>query len=182
MPALLTGNLAAAGVSEVAIVAGGEQTVITLVGDTWVAAGATFNAQRQAIIDGFTSAQVETLGWNNEVRDKEDVGAVARTSPTVVTITWTAAPLYDITISEAVIVTIPAAALVTSAVALIATPLLTVLETRPGTARVTGRRPRIQKISLASASHHIDGPERPFPVYQFSRRVFLERKGHNPFA
>lgn len=44
-----------------------------------------------------------------------------------------------------------------------------------------GRKPRIRRISVKSASFHLSGAEQPFPVYTFSRRVFLERKGHNPF-
>jgi hypothetical protein len=83
-----------------------------------VADDGTFAAQRQAIIDGLDSAQSEATGWNAEVRDKEVVGAVVRTSDTVVTITLTAAAAYDITADETITVTIPAAALVTSAGAL----------------------------------------------------------------
>ena len=97
--------------AESEIVAGGNQTVITLVGATWAAAGATFDAQRQNIIDGFDSAQSEATGWNAEVRDKEVVGAVVRTSDTVVTITWTAAPAYNVTATETITVTVPASAI-----------------------------------------------------------------------
>jgi hypothetical protein len=92
------------------IVDGGKVLVITLTNATWVAAGATFEAQRQNIIDGMDSAQSELTGWNNEVRDKEVVGAVVRTSDTVVTITLTASPAYDITVSEAITVTVPGTA------------------------------------------------------------------------
>lgn len=52
---------------------------------------------------------------------------------------------------------------------------------KPGTPQIRGRRPRIQKVSIRSASHALAGTEQPYPVYQFSRRVFLERPGHNPF-
>lgn len=92
------------------IVDGGKVLVITLTNATWVAAGATFEAQRQNIIDGMDSAQSELTGWNNEVRDKEVVGAVVRTSDTVVTITLTASPAYDIIASEVITVTIPSTA------------------------------------------------------------------------
>ena len=112
--------------TEVEIVAGGETIILTLTGDTWVAAGATFNAQRQNIIDGLDSAQSELTGWNNEVRDKEVVTAVVRTSATVVTITLTASAAYDITAQETVTCTIPAAALVTSASAVVAVPTFAV--------------------------------------------------------
>ena len=97
--------------TETLIVDGAQVTTITLVNDTWVTAGATFNAQRQNIIDGFDSAQVEATGWNAEVRDKEVVTAVVRTSDTVVTITWTASPLYDITSDEVITATVPSTAL-----------------------------------------------------------------------
>jgi len=110
------------GFTEAQIVAGGEQITIELTNDTWVAAGATFDAERQAIIDGLDSAQAEVLGWNNEVRDKEVVGSVVRTSDTLVTITLTAAVAYDITANETITVTVPASVLVTSAGAVIGTP------------------------------------------------------------
>lgn len=93
------------------IVAGGKTIIVTLTADTWVAAGATFNAQRQAIIDGLDSAQSETHGWNAEVRDKEVVGSVVRTSNTVVTITLSAAAAYAVLRGETITVTIPGAAL-----------------------------------------------------------------------
>jgi hypothetical protein len=101
---------ATASITEADIVAGGKTIIITLTNDTWVASGATFNAIRQDIIDGLDSAQSELLGWNNEVRDKEVVGAVVRTSDTVVTITLSASPLYDITANETITITVPAAA------------------------------------------------------------------------
>lgn len=107
------------------IVTGGNTLIITLTDDTWVAAGATFDAQRQNIINGVTSAQSETTGWNNEVRDNEVVGSVVRTSDTVVTITWSASASYDITANETITVTVPATAL-TGAQAVVATPTVTV--------------------------------------------------------
>lgn len=108
--ALVTGT-AVPEVDEVDVVAGGETIILTLIDDEWVAAGATFNAVRQAIIDGLDSAGVELLGWNNEVRDNLPVTAVVRTSATVVTITLTAQAAYDITLSETITVTVPGAAL-----------------------------------------------------------------------
>ena len=123
--AALTGT-ATSSISESDIVTGGKTIILTLTGDTWVAAGATFDAQRQNVIDGLDSAQTETLGWNNEVRDKEVVTSVARTSDTVVTITLTAGAAYDITAQETITATIPATALVTSASAVVAAPTFTV--------------------------------------------------------
>jgi hypothetical protein len=110
--------------TEAQIAAGGRTIIITLTNDTWVASGATFNAQRQNIIDGITSAQTETLGWNNEIRDTMDVTRVVRTNNTVVTVTLNVAETadYKITADEVITVTIPASALVTSASAVVATP------------------------------------------------------------
>jgi hypothetical protein len=111
---------------EDSVVTGGTTTILTLTNDTYVAAGATFDAQRQAIIDGVTSAQSELTGWNNEVRDKELVTSVVRTSDTVCTITWSASASYDITATETITATIPAAALVTSATPVVSSPTFTV--------------------------------------------------------
>ncbi len=89
---------------------------------TGAGGGGAFDSERQNIINGLTSAQSETTGWNNEVRDKQLVGGVVRTSDTVVTITLDAQASYDITASETIESTIPATALVTSGSALTATP------------------------------------------------------------
>lgn len=110
----LTGTIAS-GATESDIVNGGETAILTLTDDTWVAAGATFNAQRQAIIDGFDAASSPTNGWNNEVRDKAAVTEVVRTSDTVVTVTFAAQAGYSIDSAETITVTVPASALVTSA-------------------------------------------------------------------
>src|SRR3990167_10490845 len=114
--------------TETEIVTGGETIIITLVNDTWVAAGAAFDAQRANIIQGLDSAQSELTGWNNEVRDKEVVGAVVRTSDTVVTITLSASASYNITANETITVTVPATAL-TGGVAIVATPTFDVTAT-----------------------------------------------------
>lgn len=118
--------------TEADVVTGGKTIILTLTGDTWVAAGATFDAQRQNIIDGLDSAQSELTGWNAEVRNKEVVGAVVRTSDTIVTITLTAAAAYDITATETITATIPATALVTSASAVISSPTFTVTAAATG--------------------------------------------------
>ena len=117
--ALITGT--ADGATESQIVAGGRTIIIDLLNDTWVVDGGTFNAERQGIIDGLDSAQIETLGWNNEVRDNMGVAQVVRTSSTKVTITLLAAEVedYKITADESVTVTVPASALVTSIVVLV---------------------------------------------------------------
>jgi len=122
-PAVASATVAGISFTESQIVTGGQVTTLTLANDTWVASGATFNAQRQNIINGITSAQSELTGWNTEVRDKELTTAVVRTSDTVVTITWTAAAAYVITASETITVTIPATAL-TAAGQVVATPTI----------------------------------------------------------
>jgi len=112
--------------TEAEVVAGGKTIIITLAGDVWVAAGAAFNAVRQDILDGLDSAQAEGTGWNAEVRDKEVVTAVVRTSDTVVTITLSAAAGYAITAQETITVTVPASALVEATAALVASPTFVV--------------------------------------------------------
>ncbi len=106
--------------------AGGKTIILTLTSETWVASGGTFDAQRQAIINGLTSASSETNGWNNEVKAKIAVTDVVRTSATVVTITLDAEAGYDTVSPETITVTVPAAAL-TGAGALVATPTFTVI-------------------------------------------------------
>ena len=120
--AAITGTIGD-GSSEQEVRDGGGTVIITLTDDTWVAAGATFDAQRQNIIDGLDSAQSETYGWNAEVRDKMSVGSVIRTSDTVVTITVDAADVggYRITSGETITATVPASASVLAG-SLTATP------------------------------------------------------------
>lgn len=123
--AALTGTITA-GVTEEDIVAGGKTLIITLTGDTWIAAGAaSFDLQRQNIINGCTSAQSEALGWNLVPKALQGVTGVVRTSDTVVTITWDAFATYDITATETITVTVPATALVLGD-AVIATPTFSV--------------------------------------------------------
>lgn len=47
--------------------------------------------------------------------------------------------------------------------------------------RVSRRKPQVRNISGRSIVHAIAGPEQPYPVYQFSNRVFPERPNLNPF-
>lgn len=99
------------------IIAGGLTIILTLQNDIWLGA-ATFDAQRQNIIDGLTASTDQTLGWNNIVRDTDlDVGDVVRTSDTVVTITLPASPTYAVTQDEVIQPTIPATALQNSSIA-----------------------------------------------------------------
>jgi len=125
---------------ESSIVTGGKTIILTLTGDTWAAAGTGAigsTADTQAIIDGITSAQSETFGWNNEVRDKEVVGAVVRTSSTIATITLTAAAAYNITADETITATVPAAALVTSTSSIVASPTVSITAGLAGTITLT---------------------------------------------
>ena len=123
--AAVSGTITAA-VTEADIVAGGKTLIITLTGDTWIAAGAlSFDLQRDEIIAGVTSAQNEALGWNLVPKVLQSLGGVARTSDTVVTITWDAFATYDITAQETITVTVPATA-VNGAQAIVATPTFTV--------------------------------------------------------
>ncbi len=108
------------------IVSGGKTTIITLLGDTWIAAGAlSFDLQRQNIINGITSAQSEATGWNLVPQASQSVNGVVRTSDTVVTITWDAFPTYNITAPETITTTVPGSAL-SSGLAIVGTPTFTI--------------------------------------------------------
>ena len=113
------------------IVAGGKTIILTLTGDTWVSAGASFDAIRQDIINGLTSAQSELLGWNNVVKALQGVAGVVRTSAVIVTITLDAQATYLITANETITATVPASAL-TGAAALVATPTFTITDVAVG--------------------------------------------------
>jgi hypothetical protein len=130
--AALTGTITASA-TETDIRAGGKTIILTLTGDTWVSAGATFDAQRQNIINGLTAASSPANGWNNVVKAGAAVTDVVRTSNTVVTITLEAFASYDITATETVTATIPATAL-TGGNAITASPTFTVSATTPLTA------------------------------------------------
>lgn len=126
--AALTGTITPT-VTEADIVTGGNTLIITLTGDTWIAAGVgSFDLQRDEIIAGCTSAQSELLGWNNVVKVLQSVGGVARTSDTICTITWDAFGTYDITATETITVTVPGTAVVLGN-AIVATPTFTVTAT-----------------------------------------------------
>lgn len=117
----LTGT-AGDGCAEADIIAGGQTLIATLTGDTWVASGAAFEAQRQNLIDGLVSAQGEAAGFNAEVVPNIDVTDVVRTSDTVVTITLPAIPGYEITATETITWTIPSSATLLNAGDIVASP------------------------------------------------------------
>jgi hypothetical protein len=112
--------------SETDIRTGGSTLILTLTDDTWLAAGAAFDAERQNIINGLVSAQAEAAGWNAVVQAGLAVTDVARTSNTVVTITLPAFAGYDISAQETITATIPASALVQSVGAIVAAPTFNV--------------------------------------------------------
>lgn len=125
----VTGTAIAGGMLESEIVTGGETIILTLTGGVWVAAGAAaFDTLRQAIIDGMTAAESEAAGWNVEVRDKEVVTAVVRTSNTIVTITLTAAGSYSTTADENITITVPLLAVELVNAAIVAAPDVVVTE------------------------------------------------------
>ncbi len=122
--AAITGTIGD-GASEQEVRDGGT-IIVTLTNDTWVAAGATFDAQRQAIINGLDAADSETNGWNARIRDQLGLGSVVRTSGTVATITITEAEAgdYRVAAAETVTATVPNAALVLGFSDLTATPTI----------------------------------------------------------
>lgn len=113
---------ATASITEADVVTGGKTVILTLTGDTWVTTGATFDAQRQNIINGMDSAQAEATGWDAEVKAKIAVTDVVQTSSTVVTITLDAEAAYNITATETITVTVPSTATTLNAGAIVATP------------------------------------------------------------
>ena len=125
------GSVALAGTivgdNEIDVRAGGATLTFTLADDSWIAAGAAFDAERQNIINGLVSAQSEANGWNNVVQAGLAVTDVVRTSNTVVTITLPAFVAYDITAVETITATLPASALAQSGAALVAAPTLDIV-------------------------------------------------------
>ena len=107
---VMTGTCIAA-VLETEVVTGGETVILTLTNGAWNKNTTAFEAARQAMINGLDSAQSENAGWDVEVKAKEVVTAVVRTSGTVVTITLSASASFVITANETITVTIPAALL-----------------------------------------------------------------------
>jgi hypothetical protein len=135
--AAITGTIGD-GATEQEVRDGGGTILVTLTDDTWVADGATFDAQRQAIIDGLDAATTPTTGWNNEVRDSIGVASVVRTSDTLATITISASEVagYAIASTETITLTVPGAAL-TSGSAITATPTIAITAVTE-TAAITG--------------------------------------------
>jgi hypothetical protein len=130
--AALTGTITTA--SEGDIVTGGRTLILTLTGDTWLAAGTGpigSTANTQAIIDGLDSAQAEGTGWDAVVKVGIATTDVVRTSSTVCTITLPAFATYNITANETITATIPAQA-VTLGAQIVASPTFQVTATSAG--------------------------------------------------
>ena len=51
----------------------------------------------------------------------------------------------------------------------------------PGITGVRGRKPVTRRISGKSIVLALDGPEKPYPHYQFSNKQFFAKPNHNPF-
>lgn len=119
--AIATATLVTTITNEASVRAGGATIVVTVFDDTLVAAGATFDAQRQAIINGLAGSLATDTAWDETVIAALTVGTVVRTSSTVVTITMPAVAAYALPagIAETVTVTLPASAL-SGGVALVA--------------------------------------------------------------
>ena len=140
--------------TEAEIVSGAKEIVITLSGDTWVPAGASageFDTIRQNIIDGLNAGGGETNGWDPEVRAKQGVAGVVRTSTTVVTITLDAQAAYDIAGNETITVTVPAAALNGGSL-IVATPTFDVTASGGGGGDATVTTTGTQSTSMAIPS------------------------------
>lgn len=107
------------GIAEATVVSTGGSLTITLSNDTWIAAGTGpigTIAQSDAIVNGITSLQSETGGWNAQIRDVLTYTSLARTSSTVATLTVPATAGYSITENETIAATIPNAVLTTSSI------------------------------------------------------------------
>ena len=89
----------------------GQTMILNLGGATWAASGATFDAERQNIINGLTGSLGTSTDWNTAVRDNMAVTEVVRTDDDTVTITFAAHTGYaPSAASETVSISIPASA------------------------------------------------------------------------
>ena len=144
--AALTGT-ASDGATEAEIKAGGQTIVITLTDDTWVATVGADNAITTALIAGIDSGQAEAAGWDAVVKANMVFGDVARTSPTVVTITLAEESTYAITANETITVTIPVSAL-TAATEVVATPTFVITATASPIKSING----VLRANIASVN------------------------------
>lgn len=103
----LSGTMVAGGVTEAEMVTGGETLIITLTGDTWATTIGADNALTTALLAGITGD--DDYAVIAALTDFEDV---ARTSSTIVTITYPAGGAYSIGADEDISVAVPASAVV----------------------------------------------------------------------
>jgi len=47
---------------------------------------------------------------------------------------------------------------------------------------VITKKPRTQVLSMKNLVFAVAGPEKPYPTYTYSRKTFVEKPKHNPFA
>ena len=129
----IAGTIVADNMTESTVVTGGATIIINIYNDTLVAEGATFNAARQAMIEGMDSDGAEAGGWDVEIKGDAaaDVATVVRTDGDTITITLVAKADYAISTNETITVTIPASMLVTSTSAVVATPTFFISNENP---------------------------------------------------
>ncbi len=140
-------------ISDTDIVSGGKTIILTLTGTEWVAAGALFNAQRQAIINKLDSDASEINGWDAEL-DNIAVTDVVRTSSTVATITLPALGDYAITAPENVTCGAPSAALTTAGGDLTA-PETFSIASEPTSAALTGTITTVNTLDIRAGGKTI---------------------------
>ena len=115
--ATATSGGTAANVDQSVIVSPGGTITITLVNDTFIAAGTGkigTLAESNAFVNAMTSPQVQATGWNVKVRDVLDNDDLLRTSDTVATLTVPPTAGFLIDQSETIIPVVQAAILTTS--------------------------------------------------------------------
>ena len=112
-PSVVLSGTVLAAPDEADFVAGGLTIILTLNAETWLTAGAAFDAQRQPIIDGLVSDGAEANGFNAE-RSNIAVTDIVRTSNEVATLTLPALSAYDISVAETTTATVPASAVTIS--------------------------------------------------------------------
>ena len=144
--AALTGT-ATDTIDEADVVTGGPTIILTLTGDTYIAAGTGpigTTANSEALIDGIDSAQNEAGGWDAKVKAAIKAALatyLVRTSDTVATVTIPPTADYDITAQETITATIPAAVL-TGDTPIVASPTFTVDTVAASPSLVSRHHPR----------------------------------------
>lgn len=94
------------------VVTGGQTIILTLTGETWIAAGA---ALTEAIRRSLTVRDNQAAGWNVKIRAVLTATEIVRTSGTVVTVTLPAAAAYAIATDEVLDIVVVRAALTAAA-------------------------------------------------------------------